>query len=336
MTSHSQEGSKVVQSLVPVNAAPGKASRMWKSGGPRRLLCWVVAPAIGFSLAAGAAWAHYEQPARTLTVDPGWEPTAEDRALLTDAAEILVSKCMAERGLTYVAERSDPETFKELDFDYVVDDVGWARRNGYRSLNPHWLEKVRADDPNKKHTAALDDSQLGAYKHALLGAGRGGLEVVLPNGMRRTASDQSCVSKADEILYGDLKRWFRMDRTASNLPDSYRTQVIADPRYASAAARWAECMRTKGFDYRTPKQIRDELPELLGERTPEAARQLETRVASAEAQCASTSGLGAIARQLDREYREPIHRPYQKFVEGKREMQRAALDRARRIVRATA
>jgi hypothetical protein len=299
----------------------------------RRLLHGVITSAITATLAASVAvaWAN-RGPEQYPTVDPRWEPTAADRALLIDAQEVLIGRCMAERGFKYIVQRSDVETLKERDFDYVIDDVTWVRRHGYGTLNPKTVEKVRAADPVKRYAEKLNSADFAAYQTALLGARPEGLEVDLPNGHRRTMSDSSCIAKAEEGLYGDLELWFRTDRIVKNLPASYRDRVVADPRYRSATVRWAACMRAAKYTYRSPLQIREELPDLITKWSPATARKSEVRLASAEAKCAVKTRLGAVAREVDREYRGPAHQQYQNYIDGRKAMQFAALERARRIV----
>ncbi|SDJ07143.1 hypothetical protein [Nonomuraea jiangxiensis] len=266
--------------------------------------------------------------------------TADEARVLWDAEQSLLRDCMARHGFEYWAAPHDPIP-EDRDFPYVVDDVGWARRHGYGSDIVDRIDRLRDQNPNRRYLEALPAQRRKAAFTALNGEGpRPGtvkrrpdqLEVWLPTGGVVRRSALSCTSQAQRQLYGDLPEWYRATRTLQNL-DSVRTaRVHRDPRFTSAVAAWSACMRERGHPYADPSDARAEA--LAQAPTGPEAREKEISTAVAEATCAGTAGLAAVARDLDEQYARDIAQRYRREVRTERRLQRAALPRALTITAA--
>ena len=251
------------------------------------------------------------------------EPTADESRVLREAEQILVRRCMERAGFRYWVE---PAPTPRRTFPYVMDDPAWARRYGYTSYRP---QDSAAPSPNQQYFASLPAGRRSAATVALNGPRPEGLEARLPNGLRVQHSDRGCVSEARRTLYRDAETWFRVTKVAESLPGFRAGLVTADPDFTDGVNRWAACMRGRGHDYPNPAELHAEFS---------AARQQlprpdEIRLAVAEAECAGTSGLAAVARRLDRHYQDLISQQSRPDLEARRRLQSLALPRAHTIVR---
>ncbi|HEY3681798.1 MAG TPA: hypothetical protein VGL93_02100 [Streptosporangiaceae bacterium] len=250
--------------------------------------------------------------------------TAGDFRLLDRAEQLLIRDCMRHAGFTYVPA---PGTAPEGAFPYVQDDAARARREGFgaRAARP-------VPDPNAAYIKALPGDRRDAYGVALNGGGPGapGVLVTLPQGGELGQNVTSCRSTAENRLYGDFRAWFRAKSIADDLPYLRTVQVMNDPAYAAAAARWSRCMRGRGFAYRTPQDASAAFPKRSGG----SPRKKEIAAAVATAECAGRTGFAGTARRLDRAYANSLRTKYRASVEKERALAAIALPRARTIVRA--
>lgn len=254
------------------------------------------------------------------------EPTPEELRVLHDAEQLLVQRCMREAGFEYWPE---PKETAGRTFPYVVDDAGWARLHGYGAEEHRQASAAAEHNPNRRYIAGLPAERRSAATVALNGPSPEGLEARLPNGLLVRHSDRGCVSYARRALYRDLASWFRVTKVADNLAGLRAGLVTADPRFTAAARRWSDCMRGAGHHYRNPTELH---ARILDDRRP-LPRPDEIKLVVAEAECAGTSGLAAVARDLDRHYGETVRHRSRADLEDRRRLQSRALPRAREIVR---
>jgi hypothetical protein len=141
-------------------------------------------------------------------------------------------------------------------------------------------------------------------------------------------SDQGCSAEAQRKLYGDLRAWYQVTKTAEALPGMRRALLAADPDLLRVLPAWSECMRARGHNYRGPEEIRVALPK------PEqpGAHETEVRLAVAEATCARQTGLAEMVRALDQRYAAKLGTEYSKDLEAVRRMRLTALPQAAAIV----
>lgn len=257
---------------------------------------------------------------------PAVASTAVQAGLLGEAEQFLIRDCMYAAGFEYWPT-TDPGPTVDQRFPYVIDDVAWARRHGYGSDLAARRQQARATDPNQRYVLTLRPDRRAAYATALDGAGPDGpgVLVTLPGGGIEGESTQGCVATAEQRLYGDFSAWFRASTVVSALPGVWRAQVVSDPAFIAATREWAACMRRHGYDYANPAAARAALTESGNRRT-------EVATATAEATCADTTGLAAVARRLDARDSATVRARYGAAVTARSRMRFAALPRARAIV----
>ncbi|MFE2850299.1 hypothetical protein ACFXJO_04100 [Streptomyces lavendulae] len=301
-------------------------------GGPAAALAAAVALAVLTGCGAGGGPARPDPgPApgpRSTAAAP--EPDAAASRLLARAEQVLISRCMAERGFAYAV--TEPPAPERRSFPYGVDDVEWARANGYGGRAAREDERARAADPNQRWFHRLPARERAAARTALMGASPVGLSARTPTGMTLTASTQGCLAQAQRALYGDLAAWFRVKVVTMNLRPAQEERVRRDPRYAEAVGQWAACMRAAGRPYDSPDASRSAAAALADGLPAERADAAETALAVTEATCATGTPLSRVSRALDHTYGDEVRALHQDEIDLRRRLQKDALPRAERVV----
>ncbi|WP_329249337.1 hypothetical protein [Streptomyces canus] len=243
------------------------------------------------------------------------------------AEQLLIKKCMEKRGYEYWVEER-PAADGASRFPYVVDDPAWAARHGYGTDLYRERQQEALRDPNQRYYRSMPAGRAPELVSALNGPQAQGLSARLPNGIQVTHSDRGCVAEAERTLYKDLPAWFRATRVTDSLGGMRVTMVLTDKRYRAAVKPWARCMKAKGHPYPTPAEARAAATR-PDEEWPHAE---EVRLASAEAACAGSGDLPAVAKSLDTAYRAELRRRYPGPTADLDRLRREALPRARSIV----
>jgi hypothetical protein len=255
-------------------------------------------------------------------------PVSDDpEGTLHLAEQLLIKKCMEKRGYRYWVEER-PAADGASRFPYVVDDPAWAARHGYGTDLYRERQREALRDPNQRYFHSMPADRAPELVAALNGPQAQGLSARLPNGIKVTHSDRGCVAEAERDLYKDLPAWFRATRVTDSLGGMRVNMVLTDKRYRAAVKPWARCMKAKGHPYPTPAEARAAATR-PDQEWPHAE---EVRLASAEAACAASGGLSAVAKSLDTTYRAELRRRYPGPTADLDRLRREALPRARAIV----
>ncbi|MFF9500064.1 hypothetical protein [Streptomyces sp. NPDC014656] len=89
-------------------------------------------------------------------------------------------------------------------------------------------------------------AQDGAFRAALFGTGPRELSVTLATGATVTAHSDGCLAAARRRLYGDQRRWFRVQVVVDNLRAEAQARYRDDPAHRTALARWTACVAPPG------------------------------------------------------------------------------------------
>jgi hypothetical protein len=291
-----------------------------------------VALVVAAVTAGVATWPRHGEPAAS-AASMYRQPSTADLDLLSQAEETLIQRCMAQRGFRYhkVPFVSDSD---EERFPFVVDDVAWAGSHGYGSAAPAAEPDDEYNGPNSPDFAGLSASGREAYSAALYGS-EGGPHVVvtLPDGGGRLAhSTGGCQADAERQLYGSFGRWFRDVAVVANLAGLAAGRATADPRYQHALSAWDRCMGAAGHAVDSPQQWRLQLRSEMTDLHGAAAQAAERRYATTEARCAVSTRFGPVSRDVYRSYLEPLRHNQARVVREQRDLQYAALERARHTV----
>jgi hypothetical protein len=231
--------------------------------------------------------------------------------------------------LYWVTPMAKGQDHSVSQFPYVVDDVAWARSNGFGT----GTASTAKPDPNWHYFyTTLPISRRTGYMTALGGAeGSPGVQVILPNGMALGHSKSGCMATADAELYGNYAAWFQAFNFVDLLKPLSQTQALNDPKYTVAIRRWSQCIHAYGYAYPTPPSLAQAFNSSPGLHS-RAARGASVNAAVAEARCAIRTGLANTARRLASSYFSTILERYSKEVKAYIWLQLAAIPRAHEIM----
>ncbi|MFK3729095.1 hypothetical protein ACI2LJ_02340 [Streptomyces sp. NPDC088090] len=85
-----------------------------------------------------------------------------------------------------------------------------------------------------------------ALRAALFGTGPRELSVTLATGATVTAHSDGCLAAARDRLYGDQRRWFRVQVVVDNLRAEAQARYRDDPAHRAVLARWTACVAPSG------------------------------------------------------------------------------------------
>ncbi|WP_395362776.1 hypothetical protein ACHGLA_22525 [Streptomyces sp. YH02] len=257
--------------------------------------------------------------------------TDSDRTLLRHTEQVLVQRCMAAKGFSYwVGPRPTPD--ESFTVGYLLSDVTWARKHGYGSRIGRKVLGARTTNPNLRYVDGLTPERRTAYRGALEGGTDARtLSVRVPGGGTITRRLGGCEETAQAELYGDPATWFRVSKTATNLTPLYVAKLSRDPEFTRAQAAWSACMRGAGHPYANPEDARAAIPAPAGDLSEAKAFAAEVRLATAEAECAGSSGFARTGRALERRYVDGLRGEYGAELDAYARLEREALDRARSL-----
>jgi hypothetical protein len=246
-----------------------------------------------------------------------------DADLLYRAEQFLIQNCMRRHGFTYWLVPPASSTSGNERFPDVIDDAGWAARNGFGS-DP---DTFAGPDPNFYYVEKLPEDRRGAYSTALNGPqGSAGIQVAMPQGFELGHSTQGCKASAEGSLYGDYPTWFAAVNVTDSLPTIWQADARNDPKYQRVVIHWSACMHDRGYSYASPDAARQAFSNAA--RPPDPA---EVRAAVTEAGCANSTDLAAVAHQLDTYYATRTQLRYGADVRTYLRLRHAAIPRAREI-----
>ncbi|MEV0269728.1 hypothetical protein AB0H43_13190 [Hamadaea sp. NPDC050747] len=264
---------------------------------------------------------HAGGPLRDVTSDEG--------DLLYAAEDVLLGQCLRRHGYAYQPQKPDA-AMRPWNLPYVVDDLSWARSRGLGLTDRARTAAARRANPNQRYLESLPNDRRQAYTTWMYGAAPVGMSAPNPAGHTVTQNPGSCQSKAQDELYGDVRRWFRARVIVENLPALYLRKVYDDPRYIAAQSAWSTCMGGHGYQVSRPSELRETVTEPAPEQTTPSADEIAAAVA--EATCAQETGFGAQARAVQNELSTAAATRFQADVDSYHRLQLGALPRATRIV----
>jgi hypothetical protein len=258
-------------------------------------------------------------------------PVSEtDEDVLWRAEQVLTQQCMRRQGFRYwLVPRLPAPDYRS--FPYVVDDVVWARAHGYGRDIMARIRAAHRDTPATRYAAGLSPAGLQSLGAALSGPSPRGLEVESPLGGTLSHSDKGCTTEAWRRLYGDAQEWFAASQVTANLNGIRAGMVMGDQRFRSAVTAWSRCMRGRGYAVTDPARLRSQRAAVEGT----TAQRDDVRAATAEAECAHSTGLAATSRELDHRHGDVLEERHRSAFDALWAMQRAALPQARRVVAGT-
>ncbi|GAA4685416.1 hypothetical protein [Streptomyces youssoufiensis] len=260
---------------------------------------------------------------------------AEQRRLF-ETEERLTADCMTDRGFRYRPNPWRGPSTAPADDPRDGDDVESRRRAGYGGASAVADEgESRGEDPNGVYVRSLARDRQKAYMGALYGTAHHKISAPVPGGGVTFMYGDGCNGKAQQRLYGDLRRWMVARLVVANLEPDINRRVLADRRVARADAAWSRCMNTAGHTFPNPAKARASAlrggegdgQQPHAQRAGETARpsRREIAIAVADARCDKAVGRAKLIRSLDGHYRDQLAQERAETLNTYRELRGRAL-----------
>ncbi|MEU6480991.1 hypothetical protein ABZ858_29760 [Streptomyces sp. NPDC047017] len=214
---------------------------------------------------------------------------------------------MTARGWVYEPNRWQPPepADKAQDWRYG-DDVPLHRKSGYGLAAGARSAPASPDDA---YVEGLSPRRRTLYTDALMGTAAHRVDATLPNGEVVFLYTDGCLSRAEQDLYGDLRKWLVASTVVANLPYEVDDLIAKDRRLAATVRPWSTCMTRRGLRYATPQEARGRIAASYEKAAPAAradVRRQETALAVADAECDRLTGRARVVRSLDARCRDRI------------------------------
>ncbi|MGP3912709.1 hypothetical protein ACTWQA_13575 [Nonomuraea sp. 10N515B] len=201
-----------------------------------------------------------------------YKTTPEQQAILGNAHNLLVVRCMHKKGVTIEPPAEDPAVIAAVEPGnsrrYGVVDTEAARRYGYHLARP----------PSPDTTRSWAGKLPKPARHRLYG----------------TATNRGCLDRAALVLERGAQK---ADWPWLALQDSLTLEQSAkNPSVTSAVTRWQSCMSQEGHSYPAPEAAIADSRWDLEKRT---VTEDEKQTAIADTQCKWASGLVAAWHTAD-------------------------------------
>ncbi|MFG1704832.1 hypothetical protein ACFLIM_16730 [Nonomuraea sp. M3C6] len=234
-----------------------------------------------------------------------YKTTPDQRAVLGNAHNRLVVRCMRKRGITIAPPAEDPDALAAIDPGntrrYGVADTGAARQQGYHLARP----------PSPDTTGAWAGKLPKPTRHRLYG----------------TAADRGCLDRATLTLDKGARK---ADWAWLALQDSLTLEQAAKhPSVTGAVTRWQACMKQAGLSYPSPEAA---IADSRWGLDKPAVSEEEKQTATADTLCKWSSGLVATWFAADAELQRAVIRDNADRFAALRDNLRYRLARASRLL----
>jgi hypothetical protein len=234
-----------------------------------------------------------------------YKPTPEQRAVLGNAHNLLVVRCMRRRGHPVTPPADNAAEIAAIDPGnsrrYGVVDPEAASRHGYHLARP----------PSRDTSAAWAAKLPQGTRHRLYG----------------TAADRGCLDRATSELDSGTRK---ADWPWLGLQDSLTLEQAAKhPTVAGAIGRWQSCMSQAGHSYPAPEAAIADSRWNLDK--PEVSEE-EKATAGADTTCKWSSGLVAAWFAADAELQRAVIRDNAPRFDALATNLRQRLDRASHLL----
>jgi hypothetical protein len=286
------------------------------------------------SSAPGPAPAGGPGAVETPTPLVGLLQVAEDsQRVLHEADERAVAACMKEQGFRY-----EPLPFKPATpARQPLGDVAAARSRGY-GLAESKGETQGPRPEEEQTTQGLTPAEKEAWRTALIGKAVGPHDLNRPGqvkvqvgNVQMSYDSQSCVAKGHNAVFGDNAEWTRLRLAVTELSNKVYNDTMSDPALEPSIAKWRSCMQAKGYKYERPLAPSEALATQLHDGTIDrsAVKDLEIKIATADAECAQSEGVVDAVRSVMAAREQKEIEANQGLVLAFQEMQKASVERAR-------
>jgi hypothetical protein len=202
---------------------------------------------------------------------PGKEEFGMTRDELFTAIENVeaeISKCMREAGFEYIAVdyntvrkgMNADKTLPGMSERRFVQEYGFGISTLYTGLAPQLSEQrtpaqIGLGEQNVQIYLNLSPADQVAYSHTLFGEH--------PDATFAVALETEDLSRTGGCTRQAIEKFFTPEQMNATYINPFDAMIDKDPRVVEANARFAECMRSAGFEYNHEKEVEPDIRKKL-------------------------------------------------------------------------
>ncbi len=280
----------------------------------------------------------------------------DDLALLAEAREELISRCMQRRGFQYT-----PISLESAPLSGPLDglDMFWlqsleqAQQWGYGGPSAFGNEDAPAGTPSAAHPDAeylreLSPEERAARDAALTGAVSETTDAEAtpaPDAQARSShvemrlNTDGCIGATEAAIYGDPSRLLQLESVVgSSIRGTVKARVKASAAFVAAVDAWQACMQQRGYEFADPQKAFNTVGRAYERRPPydkltlQEAMALEAEIATADGRCAEETGLFDVTESELVGAVEEVMAEREGEILGYREMIATAVDTAKALL----
>ncbi|MDX6258608.1 MAG: hypothetical protein QOH84_296 [Kribbellaceae bacterium] len=249
----------------------------------------------------------------------------------------LTTRCMRSKGFQIAPptpKPTGPPPAAKVSISPTSDE---AARTGY-GLDPGLVDHQDGTKAPDSPWSRLPDAEKSRYTDAMMGPATELVEVEV-DGASISMGTKGCLADVRRQLYGDLKTYLRLQEVATNqVRLSSRGEADLDPGLADTMRGWSACLAKSGYpDVPAPADARSMVAARYKRDGQTQAgltrtRRWEKQVATADADCATSSGLRAAYEQARAAADSKVLTRYENDLVAWQELTATALQAARRAL----
>ena len=239
--------------------------------------------------------------------------TREELFTAIENVEAEISACMREAGFEYVAVdyntvrqgMTSDKSLPGMGERQFIEEYGFGISTLYTGLAPQLSDlrtpaQIGLGEQNVQIYQSLSAADQAAYSHTLFGEH--------PDATFAVALETEDLSRTGGCTRAAVEKFFSPEQMSSTYLNPFDALVDQDPRMVEANAKFAECLRTDGFDYNHEKEVEPDLRKRLDAITgaaPLEALSSDARVALQELQNYERA-LAASTLRCEQRYLDPV------------------------------
>lgn len=194
--------------------------------------------------------------------------TREELFTAIENVEAEISQCMSEAGFEYIAVdyntvRNGMNADKSLpgmNERRFVQEYGFGISTLYSGLAPQLSElrtpaQIGLGEQNVQIFLNLSPADQVAYTHTLFGEH--------PDATFAVALETEDLSRTGGCTRKAVEKFFTPEQMSATFLNPFDALIDKDPRVVEANAKFAECMRSAGFEYNHEKQVEPDIRKRL-------------------------------------------------------------------------
>jgi hypothetical protein len=268
------------------------------------LLCLATGCGGGAGKLPSASVVRNPAPNQVVLPFEAYEPTAQERALIQTAQDLLIRNCMEEKGFTWSVPTRTGNRPRATLRRYGVIEPDVAQSFGYHPPPDPEADRLLHLQQSTKLTAAEEEALRGK-------AGCG------PAAVRDLGLEDASKATAQFNSFGQ---------------ESY-AKSESDDRVVNAAKRWSSCMHDEGFKYDSPQEA---IADRHWKLDDPAVTPREIAAASADVRCKNKSNFVGVWFSVERAYQQKAIGENPDLFASLKQARESQLQSATQVVQAAA